>query len=53
MRASLVSGFAQMIETNPLEGVALVGIEGLIGPAEDDTLTGSGVPNEVGAARTR
>ena len=32
-------------------GVALVGIESLIGSAEDDTLSGSGVSNElVGAA---
>jgi Ca2+-binding RTX toxin-like protein len=47
VRASLVSGFAQMVETNPLEGVALVGIEDLIGSAEGDTLSGSGASNEL------
>jgi Tol biopolymer transport system component len=47
IKASLVSGFAQRVGTNPLEGVAFVGIEGLIGSSLDDELTGSNAANTL------
>jgi Tol biopolymer transport system component len=47
VNASLVSGFARRVGTNPLEGVALVGIENLSGSAGSDTLTGSGIANAL------
>jgi Tol biopolymer transport system component len=47
MEASLVSGFAQRLGTNPLEGVALVGIENLTGSSRGDSLTGSGAANRL------
>jgi Tol biopolymer transport system component len=45
--ASLISGFAQRVGTDPLEGVALVGIENLIGSDNDDVLTGSNGKNKL------
>jgi Ca2+-binding RTX toxin-like protein len=45
--ASLISGFAQGVGTSPLEGVALVGIENLIGSDNDDDLTGSNGKNRL------
>lgn len=47
INASLVSGFARRVGTNPLEGVALVGIENLSGSAGSDTLTGSAIANAL------
>jgi Ca2+-binding RTX toxin-like protein len=43
--ASLVTGFARRVGTDPAEGVALAGIESLTGSALDDTLSGSAGAN--------
>ena len=47
MQASLVSGFARRGGTDPLEGVALVGIENLIGSSLSDSLSGSAGANAL------
>lgn len=47
IEASLVSAFARRSTTNPLEGVALVGIESLTGSSLGDSLTGSGGANKL------
>lgn len=47
IQASLVSGFARRVTTDPLEGVALVGIERLTGSSLGDSLTGSGGANKL------
>ncbi len=47
IEASLVGGFAHRVGTDPLEGVAFVGIEGLIGSGLDDELTGSNLANKL------
>jgi Tol biopolymer transport system component len=47
VKASLVTGFAQRVNTNPLEGVALVGVENLTGSALADQLSGSAVANTI------
>jgi Ca2+-binding RTX toxin-like protein len=48
--ASLVSGFALRLGTDPLEGVALVGVENLTGTRRNDVLEGSNGPNKLVAA---
>jgi len=51
VNASLVSGFARRVRTNPLEGVALVGIENLTGSAIANALVGgSGADKMFGLA---
>jgi Ca2+-binding RTX toxin-like protein len=45
--ASLTSGFAQRVGTSPLEGVALVDVENLMGSPLADTLTGSNAANKL------
>jgi Ca2+-binding RTX toxin-like protein len=47
IEASLISEFARRVGTNPLEGVALVGIERLTGSDLDDVLTGSNGANKL------
>jgi Tol biopolymer transport system component len=47
IEASLITEFARRVGTNPLEGVALVGIERLTGSGLDDTLTGSNAANKL------
>ena len=47
IEASLVKGFARRLTTNPLEGVALVGMENLTGSSLGDSLTGSGAANRL------
>jgi Tol biopolymer transport system component len=47
IEASLVTEFAQRVGTNPLEGVAFVGIENLIGSGLDDELEGSNKANKL------
>ncbi|HET7272315.1 MAG TPA: hypothetical protein VFI90_14685 [Rubrobacter sp.] len=47
IEASLVSGFARRVGTNPVEGSALVGIENLTGSPLGDTLSGSGAVNAL------
>ena len=49
--ASLVSGFARRVGTNPLEGMVLVGIENLTGSAIANSLVGgSGADKILGLA---
>jgi Tol biopolymer transport system component len=45
--ASLVTGFAQRLGTNPLEGTALIGVENLTGTDFNDVLKGSNVTNRL------
>ncbi len=47
IQASLVSGFARRTTADPIEGVALVGIERLTGSSLGDSLTGSGGANRL------
>jgi Ca2+-binding RTX toxin-like protein len=47
IEASLLSEFAQRVGTDPLEGVALVGIESLTGSGLGDVLTGSNGANKL------
>jgi len=47
IEASLLTGFAQRAGTEPIEGAALVGIEGLTGSSLGDTLTGSNTANKL------
>lgn len=45
--ASLISGFAQRLGTNPLQGVAMVGVENLTGSGLNDVLEGSSAANKL------
>src|SRR5215211_2660837 len=47
IEAFLITGFARRVGTDPLEGVALVGIENLTGSDLDDVLTGSNGANKL------
>jgi Tol biopolymer transport system component len=47
IEASLISEFARRVGTDPLEGVALIGMESLTGSSLDDALTGSGAVNKL------
>ena len=47
IEASLVSEFARRVGTDPLEGVALVGIENITGSGSEDELTGSNKANKL------
>jgi hypothetical protein len=43
----LISGFALRLGTDPLEGVALVGVENLTGTGRNDELEGSNGANKL------
>ena len=45
--ASLVSGFALRLGTDPLEGVAMVEVENLTGTSRNDVLEGSNAVNKL------
>ena len=47
IEASLTTGFATRIGTNPLEGSSLVEVENVIGSSLDDTITGSAAANAL------
>jgi Tol biopolymer transport system component len=47
IEASLTTGFARRIGTNPLDGAALVGVEGLVGSGLRDELIGSAAANKL------
>lgn len=47
IEASLITEFAQRVDTSSLKGAALVGVERLTGSDLDDELTGSNTANKL------
>jgi hypothetical protein len=47
IEASLTTGFATRLGTNPLEGSSLVEVENVVGSSLDDTITGSAAANAL------